>query len=83
MLLGPYMARLSLCVWRPSLPTSPPARPHRAPLSFANQPTPVLRPQVPAGKSMDEFDVVIPKPGQTANLTCVTITSDFIITGSK
>ncbi|MEW5304579.1 MAG: hypothetical protein WDW36_007181 [Sanguina aurantia] len=39
--------------------------------------------QVPAGKSMDEFDVVIPKPGQTANLTCVTITSDFIITGSK
>ncbi|MEW5318051.1 MAG: hypothetical protein WDW38_009304 [Sanguina aurantia] len=39
--------------------------------------------QVPAGKSMDEFDVVIPKPGQAANLTCVTITSDFIITGSK
>ena len=36
-----------------------------------------------AGRLADEGDVVIPGPGQPANLTCVALTPTFIITGSR
>ena len=35
------------------------------------------------GKSQDDFDTVLPPPGQPQAITCVAITSNFIITGSK
>lgn len=38
---------------------------------------------VEAGHAPDELDVVIPGPGQPANITCVALTPTFVITGSR
>ncbi|GLC35581.1 hypothetical protein PLESTB_000191100 [Pleodorina starrii] len=38
---------------------------------------------VEAGRAPDEHDVVIPGPGQPANITCVSLTPTFVITGSR
>ncbi|KXZ49298.1 hypothetical protein GPECTOR_22g892 [Gonium pectorale] len=38
---------------------------------------------VEAGHAADEHDVVIPGPGQPANITCVALTPTFVITGSR
>ncbi len=39
--------------------------------------------KVEPGRAPDEHDVVIPGPGQPANITCVALTPTFVITGSR
>lgn len=39
--------------------------------------------EIEGGKSMDDFDVVLPTPGQNHTITCVAINETFVITGCK
>lgn len=39
--------------------------------------------QPEGGKGGDDADIVLPPPGQPQTITCVAITPNFIITGSK
>ncbi len=38
---------------------------------------------VEQGRAPDEQDVVVPGPGQPANITCLALTPTFVITGSR